>query len=191
MPRKITLTVAEAESEIDRIAVLIDLCKDTPTRNRYTARRSRLLRHVVVHTSLNKTGRQALLIVHLRSQVHILRAMVLQTGVNINSLDRATDLGATGVGDLGMQQAWLDEIATEPFESMTYKDVLTSGVSTEPGGEIDFLDDLIGVSSTGDMSNDIEKLMEDEELMEELMGGGKLVDDDIEHNEHDMFDGPM
>lgn len=179
MPRKIRLTVAEAETEILQLSVLIDSAKDTPTRNRLTARRSRLSRHVVVNSSFNKSVKQSVVIVHLRSQVHILRAMLLQTGLNALQLDGATSVGVTGLSELGIAQSWMDEIAMEPFKPITYKDVICAGrpEQDESYTGTDDLDDLIGVAGSDNMSDDIEKLIEDEKFM-----------DAMEYNEHDLLD---
>ncbi|KAJ1464229.1 hypothetical protein T484DRAFT_1758257, partial [Baffinella frigidus] len=125
MPRKITLTVVEAEAEMSLLTDLILSCKDMVTRNRHTARRSRLARHVTLHSNVNKSMKQSLVIVHLRSQVHILRAMLLQMGVNVPNLDRATGLSVTGVDGLGMQQSWLDEMTSGSLH-LTYGDVMSS-----------------------------------------------------------------
>jgi hypothetical protein len=180
MPRKITLTVEQAEAEMARLSELILSCKDMVARNRHTARRSRLARHVTLHTNVNKATKQALVIVHLRSQVHILRAMLMQMGVNVPNLDRATGVHATGVGSLGMQQAWLDDMATDPVQRLqfTYETVVSStshvSIQNPVGGsrqmgwvdsedaDIDFLDELKGPAGMEDGRNDIETLMKRE-----------------------------
>ncbi|KAJ1466142.1 hypothetical protein T484DRAFT_1756887 [Baffinella frigidus] len=174
MPRKITLTVEDAEAEMSMLSELILSCKDMVTRNRHTARRSRLARHVTLHSNMNKTIKQSLVIVHLRSQVHILRAMLLQMVINVPNLDEATGVHATGVGDLGLQQGWLDEMAIGPIMQvrLTYDTVVspTNHVSTESsvgrGGsedtDIDFLDELEGAPDGGGGANDIETVMRED-----------------------------
>ncbi|KAJ1464573.1 hypothetical protein T484DRAFT_1758001 [Baffinella frigidus] len=131
---------------------------------------------------------QSLVIVHLRSQIQILRSLLLEMGVSSQNLDTATGVSVTGVDGLGMQQEMLDEIATGVVQKMSYKTAISTGSASEhvdgcstmgysTGLEAedvgdDFLDDLIGVAGAGDISNDIES----------------LIVSDREYNEHNMLD---
>ncbi|KAJ1473215.1 hypothetical protein T484DRAFT_1752262 [Baffinella frigidus] len=183
MPRKITLTVAEAEAEMASLSEIIDACKDSVPRNRFTARRSRLMRHVLLHANATKTLKQSLVIVHLRSQIHILRAMLLQVGVNVPSIEQATGVSATGVDGLGMQQEWLDEVGGGSGAT-TYESVIRSlpPVPTDSaetsGGAVDedsvsdteHFDDFI--EDAGTESNSIESVMlADREYQQDLFSG--------------------
>mmetsp|Transcript_20059 Transcript_20059/g.48529 ORF Transcript_20059/g.48529 Transcript_20059/m.48529 type:complete len:185 (-) Transcript_20059:416-970(-) len=184
MPKKITLTVGEAEAEMLMLSELIVSCKDTAMRNRHSARRSRLARHVTLHSNVNKASKQALVIVHLRSQVHILRGMLMAMGVNVPNLDRSTGPSVTGVDGLGMQQEWLDEMAPGSLR-LTYESVMSStkpvyrassggGEEEVTDSENDSMDELQGVGDNGGV-NDIESLMEN----------------DKEWNEANMLDGSL
>ena len=168
MPKKITLTVEEAEAEMATLSELIVSCKDMAMRNRHSSRRSRLARHVALHSNVNKASKQALVIVHLRSQVHILRGMLMAMGVNVPNLDRSTGPSVTGVDGLGMQQEWLDEMAPGSLR-LTYESVMSSTklIDRESSGmveeevsdsEDDSMDELQGVGDDGE-DNDIESLM--------------------------------
>ncbi|KAJ1464170.1 hypothetical protein T484DRAFT_1758299 [Baffinella frigidus] len=179
MPRKITLSVAAAENEMAQLSTLIETCKCVVTKNRFTARRSRLTRHVHSHTNANKAFKQSLMIVHLRSQVHILRAMLMEAGVNVRNMDKATATTATGVDCLGVKQEWLDDTWVEEEEQDRTDPVISSIVvdttqSSAGGGmyeDEDFLDDLIGHADDRD-SNDIESVMAaDREYQLDMLDG--------------------
>jgi hypothetical protein len=151
MPRKITLTVDEADREIISLNDMILTCKDMVAKNRYTARRSRLLRHVHLHTNRDKAWKQALVIVHLRSQNQILRGMLLQMGAKVSNLDSATAPGATGVDTLGMKSEWLDDFSSEPVTvpELSYENVISSSAGLGDDGDIDdeLLDEMTEVAN--------------------------------------------
>jgi hypothetical protein len=181
MPKSIGLGVSEAEAEMEELSMLIIACKDdNAMRNRYTARRSRLARHVVMHSNADKTVKQSTTIVHLRSQVHMLRGMLMQMGVNVPDMD------AKGGAWLG-HGVWAGDVSSvKPIDS-TGSAVCGVGVRSAAvvdadamrGGGMECLDELIGSEVDDGRANDIETLMrEDSEY-----GGCETM--------YDMFSGSL
>ena len=179
MPRKIQLTVAAAQNEMAQLSVLIETCKCVITKNRFTARRSRLIRHIDRNINANKTFKQSVVIVHLRSQVHILRAMLMDTGVTSSQIDKSTNMFASGVDGLGMKEEWLDDVLvvnegqdiTDPVVSSIEMETTQSATGVGVQEDDDFLDDLIGHADDG-VSNDIESVMAaDREYQFDMLDG--------------------
>jgi len=170
MPRKIQLTVAAAQDEMAQLSVLIETCKCVITKNRFTARRSRLIRHIDRNINANKTFKQSVVIVHLRSQVHILRAMLMDTGLSASQIDKSTNMFASGVDGLGMKEEWLDDVLVVN-EGQDITDPVVSSIEMETTQDDDFLDDLIGHADDG-VSNDIESVMAaDREYQLDMLDG--------------------
>jgi hypothetical protein len=170
MPRKIQLTVAAAQNEMAQLTTLIETCKCVITKNRFTARRSRLIRHIDRNINANKTFKQSVVIVHLRSQVHILRAMLMDTGLSASQIDKSTNMFASGVDGLGMKKEWLDDVLVVN-EGQDITDPVVSSIEMETTQDDDFLDDLIGHADDG-VSNDIESVMAaDREYQFDMLDG--------------------
>jgi hypothetical protein len=84
MPRKIELTVADAQAELDILSGLILQCDDMALRNRYTARRSRLVVHIGTMKDAAMIRSQHLTITRLRAQVNQLVSMLSDASVHVD-----------------------------------------------------------------------------------------------------------
>lgn len=71
MARGIVLTLKAAEVEVNELGQLITSCSHIPTRNRYTARRSRLVKYLEHMASKQLMVSQQTTISRLRAQVDL------------------------------------------------------------------------------------------------------------------------
>jgi hypothetical protein len=117
MPRKLSMNEVETVKEIQAIEVQIKESGDQNARNRYAARRSRLIRHLSQASSATMVAAQGRTITRLRRQVHMLTGVVREVGAKMPQENMHT---ADTMLDDEVQRAWFDEMSLEPPVARTH-----------------------------------------------------------------------
>jgi hypothetical protein len=150
MPRKIELTIPEALAEVDTLSKLVLTTKDHHTRNRHTARRSRLQKYILQQTADKIVTTHEDTIDKLKCQVHVLMGMLGDASVPVDrlTLERLTmDRFYKGYAvdrNEDTQRAWYEEVAmdiplpTSDAPPLSLESgVVSSGVVSSGGDESD------------------------------------------------------